>query len=77
MLKPRRIQSRLVLRAAGEKTNPDSGKGGGCKGAGYSVSVTAGARQPPALPGKRKARGQNAPAGSSHPHLDSNRRQSN
>lgn len=77
MLKPRRIQSRLVRRAAGEKTKPDSGKGGGCKDAGCSVSMTPGARRPPALPGKRKAREQNTPAGSSHPHLESNRRKSN
>ena len=77
MPKPRRTQSRLVQRAVGEKTKPDSGNGRGGKDAGYSRSTTPGAGCPPALQGKKKAREQNTPAGSSYPHLESNRRKSN
>lgn len=65
----RRIQSRLVLRAAGEKVKPDSRKSRGHKDTGYSAHRTPGTRKPPALLGKRKARKQRIPPGSSYLHI--------
>lgn len=56
MLKPRRIQSRLVLRAAGRRPTQILEKVGAAKLPGYSVSVTAGARQPPTLHGEEKGK---------------------